>query len=168
MKAAKSPALPSKEEWDDHMATHPQYRGWCPFCVSGRGKVQEHKTLEAERDHQLPTLSIDYGYFGKADEKAAGKAGALVPSSVDKSVGKPGEKCACPGDKGGKPGAKPAVSADRRPGHVGACAPVCPRAPGAPTALAQNCAGRRGGARTPSCLSILGLRARPAFFCEGP
>ncbi len=52
------------------MAGHAEYRGWCPFCVTGRGKVEAHRS-KAERDHQLPTLSIDYSFLGKKHEKAS-------------------------------------------------------------------------------------------------
>ena len=31
VKAKKAPSAPSLDEWDG------EYRGWCPFCVAGKG-----------------------------------------------------------------------------------------------------------------------------------
>ena len=34
---------PTKEELEEHNATHAQYRAWCPHCVRGRGQANHHQ-----------------------------------------------------------------------------------------------------------------------------
>ena len=64
-----NPALPSRKEVDEHMATHIPYRSWCPHCVIGRGRNMQHfkKSMEeiAERG---PQISADYGFLGADGE----------------------------------------------------------------------------------------------------
>eukprot|EP00959_Pyramimonas_sp_CCMP1952_P435180 9112480-Pyramimonas_sp.AAC.1 len=51
-------------------AGHVQFRAWCGDCVGGRGRNADHKRLEAEREHLVNTISIDYTFFGGDDERA--------------------------------------------------------------------------------------------------
>ena len=36
VKLVKDPGMPSKEEYDEHMATHAPFRSWCPLCTAGK------------------------------------------------------------------------------------------------------------------------------------
>ena len=68
----KAPAAPSLAEWEEHIAAgHTQYRGWCPFCVAGKGKSEAHRKMEVDRDQGIPGLHIDYAYMGRELEDRA-------------------------------------------------------------------------------------------------
>ena len=57
VKAKKAPSAPSLDEWEGHLAAaHAEYRGWCPFCVAGRGKSEAHRRSETSRDHGHPNF----------------------------------------------------------------------------------------------------------------
>ena len=52
VKAKKGPSAPSLDEWDGHVAAgQAEYRGWCLFCVAGKGKSEAHRRMEASRRH---------------------------------------------------------------------------------------------------------------------
>ena len=72
VKAKKAPSAPSLDEWDGHLAAgHAEYRGWCPFCVAGKGKSEAHRRIEASRDHGHPELHLDYAFMGRETEDRA-------------------------------------------------------------------------------------------------
>ena len=72
VKVKKAPAAPSTQEWEEHLASgHASYRGWCPFCVAGKGKSEAHRQLEADRDHGMPALHFDYAYLGREGDDRA-------------------------------------------------------------------------------------------------
>ena len=53
------PRLRTESERKEHEMTHIPYRNWCPHCVRGRGKDQDHrKCIEEERG--LSEFSFDY------------------------------------------------------------------------------------------------------------
>ena len=52
-------------------AKNADYRGWCPFCVAGKGKSESHRRMEASRDHGHPELHLDYAYMGREAEDRA-------------------------------------------------------------------------------------------------
>ena len=72
MKAKKAPSGPSLDEWDGQLAAgHAEYRGWCPFCVAGKGKSEAHRRIEASRDHGHLELHLDHGFMGRETEDRA-------------------------------------------------------------------------------------------------
>ena len=54
----------NQREIDEHQITHIPYRSWCKHCISGRGQSAQHRQLQC-RDHEIPTISIDYAYLGE-------------------------------------------------------------------------------------------------------
>jgi hypothetical protein len=64
VKPLPTPLEPTAADIAAHEVTHLPYRSWCPHCVRGKGKSKAHKTLEAERDHLVPTISCDYMFLG--------------------------------------------------------------------------------------------------------
>ena len=67
--AIKAPYQPTQKEIDDHNPTHLPYRSWCRHCVRGRGKSLPHRHLDAEQDHTVPTVSLDYCFLGQPDDE---------------------------------------------------------------------------------------------------
>ena len=48
------PGLPSKNEREEHEATHAQHRSWCTACVRGRGIANKHhRSTGAGRDEKV-------------------------------------------------------------------------------------------------------------------
>ena len=69
VKGKKAPSAPSLDEWDGHLAAgHAEYRGWCPFCVAGKGKSEAHRRMGASRDHVHPELHLDHAFMGRETE----------------------------------------------------------------------------------------------------
>ena len=66
----RGPAEPTKEEIEEHMISHMPYRSWCPHCVRGRGRNLAHRQRDKDEDPTVPTLSADYAFMGKDDNKA--------------------------------------------------------------------------------------------------
>ena len=72
VKAKKAPLAPNLDKWDGHLAAgHAEYRGWCPFCVAGKGKSEAPRRIEASRDHGNPELHLDYAFMGRETEDRA-------------------------------------------------------------------------------------------------
>ena len=69
--AAPAPHEPTREERERHEIAHTPFRAWCQDCVDGRGRNLDHKLMEAERGHQIPTISMDYAFFGDGEGEAA-------------------------------------------------------------------------------------------------
>ena len=72
LKSVPAPVLPSEERVEAHHVSHLPFRSWCSACVRGRGMSLGHhkvdaKTKEAE---QVPTVSVDYGFFGQPEDRA--------------------------------------------------------------------------------------------------
>ena len=63
-----APTQPSQAEREAHEATHLPYRSWCRHCVRGKGKSESHKRLDAEKEHTIPTVSMDYCFMGQVDD----------------------------------------------------------------------------------------------------
>ena len=80
-----TPVLPTKAEVEAHNDMgHVVYRSWCSACRRGRGKAMPHEKVSAEEkaQEQVPTISIDYGFFNKeVDEGQASsrKDGRALP-----------------------------------------------------------------------------------------
>ena len=65
MKFMRGPTIPSKLEWEAHMATHTPFRDWCPHCVRGRAVASPHKVGDrSDRESRVPTVAIDYTFLG--------------------------------------------------------------------------------------------------------
>ena len=60
---SRAPRQPTKAEVEDHRRSGCQPpRSWCPFCVGARGVALPHSA--SGRDHEMPTVSMDYCYRG--------------------------------------------------------------------------------------------------------
>ena len=57
---------PSQRELEEHVVTHIPYRNWCKHCVSGRGQSDHHRKQLADRDQEVPVVSIDYAFLPTA------------------------------------------------------------------------------------------------------
>ena len=68
----KAPGQPTKEQWNQHRATHIPCEAWCPHCVAARAVRRDHPTKK-NRAHIIPgiddsdegpmTTSMDYMYL---------------------------------------------------------------------------------------------------------
>ena len=67
----RNPAAPSRQEWEEHCATHVPYRSWCPHCVRGRGLADAHRAAERE-EVEHPVVSFDYGFLTTAQGEDRG------------------------------------------------------------------------------------------------
>ena len=59
----------SQRELDEHMITHIPYRSWCKHCISGRGQSDHHKRQLADREQEVPTISVDYAFLGESGKE---------------------------------------------------------------------------------------------------
>ena len=72
VRAKKAPSALRMDEWDGQLAAgDAEYRGWCPFCVAGKGKSEPHRRIEASRDRGHPELHLDCCYMGREAEDRA-------------------------------------------------------------------------------------------------
>ena len=69
IKAMKAPYQPTQQEIDDHEPYHCPYRAWCVSCVRGRGKNMEHAQVQADLEHLVDTVSMDYFFQGQEDDQ---------------------------------------------------------------------------------------------------
>ena len=67
MKFLKSPKLPTQREVDEHNVSHFPFRDWCPICVKAKARNTPH-VRQSDREHQVPHIHVDYGFFGSADD----------------------------------------------------------------------------------------------------
>ena len=64
-KVLRSPTSPTAEEIEEHEAIgHAIHRTWCGHCICARGLHEQHKATPSRDDRGLPTVSLDYFYFG--------------------------------------------------------------------------------------------------------
>jgi hypothetical protein len=66
-KTLSGPIRPTQEMVEQHEVTHIPFRNWCSACVRGRAKSLGHYKSDKEED-QSPTISVDYGFFGREGE----------------------------------------------------------------------------------------------------
>ena len=66
-KAMVAPVKPTKQMIADHEVSHLPFRSWCAACVRGRAKSHPHFKCQ-EREGELSTFSVDYGFFGSPGE----------------------------------------------------------------------------------------------------
>ena len=65
---------PTKQEREEHEATHCPYRNWCRHCVRGRGRNAPHfkKQLEAEdKESGVARVSKDHFFMSAGSESVA-------------------------------------------------------------------------------------------------
>ena len=67
----KAECTPSKQEIEEHMATHMPFRSWCPFCVAGKAVSSGHHH-KPEGPGLVPVISIDYAFMGKGQVNEEG------------------------------------------------------------------------------------------------
>ena len=60
MTRVPAPILPSEAEVGAHNVSHLAFRSWCSVCV--------HTKLKEAT--QIPTVSVDYGFFGQPEDRA--------------------------------------------------------------------------------------------------
>ena len=63
-KVIRNEYAPSRQEIEDHMATHMPFRSWCPFCVAGKAVSSGHHR-KLEGPGMVSVVSIDYAFMGK-------------------------------------------------------------------------------------------------------
>ena len=68
--ALRGPVSPTPQMVEDHNVSHLPFRAWCSACVRGRGKAEPRRKAVGKEEQQIPTISIDYGFFG--DEGVGG------------------------------------------------------------------------------------------------
>ena len=57
------PIRPSDKEVEEHERTHLPYRDWCPHCVRGRGRGEQHRSGSGDQPHEVNKVSLDYFYM---------------------------------------------------------------------------------------------------------
>ena len=62
-KGYNKPYQPSALEREEHERTHLPYRDWCPHCVRGRAKGDQHRQTKDEVESEVPKISLDYMYL---------------------------------------------------------------------------------------------------------
>ena len=62
-KAATIPVKPSPQMVKDHTVAHIPYRSWCPHCVSGRGRLDQHRRIKEHEDDKATVVSMDYMFL---------------------------------------------------------------------------------------------------------
>ena len=72
LKHVLAPILPSKAEVESHNVSHLSFRSWCSACVRGRGLSLGHRkdNTKMKEAEQIPTVSVDYGFFGQPEDRA--------------------------------------------------------------------------------------------------
>jgi hypothetical protein len=67
-----SPDKPTEKEVDEHYLTHLPYRNWCPVCVAAAGREDQHRRRKEPADEgEVPTVGMDYNFFGDGAENVA-------------------------------------------------------------------------------------------------
>ena len=67
----RGPHQPTREEFDEHMATHIPYRSWCPYCIKGKARASPHRQRREGIPDEVAVVAIDYMYM-KSSEKEEG------------------------------------------------------------------------------------------------
>ena len=96
VRAPLIPCTPTKEEVEAHRLTHRPFRSWCPHCVRGKCRADQHRRSPQKGIHSnIPKLVSDYFFIGRRrptnseerrlEEEAAEKEGQ-TPIIVLKDV----------------------------------------------------------------------------------
>ena len=70
-----APIAPTAKMVEEHNVSHLPFRSWCSACVRGRAKALPHGRVPDKEDEQIPTMSVDYGFFGAPGELPGGSVG---------------------------------------------------------------------------------------------
>ena len=66
-RTVKQPSQPSAVERARHEVTHMPFRSWCSVCCRGRS-VKSPQKNRRKLERYLPTIHVDYGHMGQANE----------------------------------------------------------------------------------------------------
>ena len=58
-KGIPAPRQPTEQERMEHELTHLPYRSWCPLCVQGKGRADNHP----KQHSKTPVIQIDITYY---------------------------------------------------------------------------------------------------------
>ena len=62
-KAAAIPVKPPPQMVRDHMVAHIPYRSWCPHCVRGRARLDQHRVVKEHEGENVAVVSMDYVFL---------------------------------------------------------------------------------------------------------
>ena len=66
VKAPRIPDAPSRAQVLQHRLTHRPYRSWCPHCVRGKGRADQHRrSSQKDIESDIPKLASDYFFIGQ-------------------------------------------------------------------------------------------------------
>ena len=66
VKAPPVPPTPSREEVATHRLTHRPIRSWCPHCIRGKGRADQHRrSTQKDQTSSIPKLASDYFFIGR-------------------------------------------------------------------------------------------------------
>ena len=75
---------PTQKERDAHRPTHIPFRPWCRFCVFGRGRDRQHRTIDRSEDG-VPIIGVDFFFIGEPGMKGT-IPGVVARDSISKSL----------------------------------------------------------------------------------
>ena len=66
VKAPRIPDAPSRAQVLQHRLTHRPFRSWCPHCVRGKGRADQHRrSSQKDIESDIPKLASDYFFIGQ-------------------------------------------------------------------------------------------------------
>ena len=66
VRAPPIPDTPSREEVATHRLTHRPFRSWCPHCIRGKGRADQHRqSPNKNNESSIPRISSDYFFIGR-------------------------------------------------------------------------------------------------------
>jgi hypothetical protein len=83
-KVARDPAAPTRQEVEQHEATHLPYRSWCPVCIAGRRENAPRKSL-SEEERSVPEVGMDYCFIRRAIETETATA-LVVKDRISRAI----------------------------------------------------------------------------------
>ena len=70
VKAPPIPDTPSREQVRIHRLTHRPFRSWCPHCIRGKGRSDQHRQSSQKDVHsEIPKIVSDYFFVGQRRPK---------------------------------------------------------------------------------------------------
>ena len=75
VRARKQPPTPSRQEAEDHEATHYPYRTWCRACVAAAGRRDSHAAVAGDTTEDgISCVACDYGFFTDKEDTSQEEA----------------------------------------------------------------------------------------------
>ena len=66
VRAPPIPDTPSREQVRLHRLTHRPFRSWCPHCVRGKGRSDQHRRSgQKDEQSEIPKVVSDYFFVGQ-------------------------------------------------------------------------------------------------------